>query len=137
MTLHKVGSYGVRRRLVRPPPGSGVQRGSKCGRKNNTLHKKHFKQSTCFKLLSQINGNSINSCAFQSPQFLLGTAVVITGPGPQNSLRHGSALQKPGVARFARVSSLYCCHLISDVTHMQTNTLNVVGPTKHPNTLSL
>jgi hypothetical protein len=38
--------------------------------------------------------------------------------------------RKPGVSRFAWVSSLYCYHLISDVAHIQNSTLSVVGPTE-------
>jgi hypothetical protein len=69
---------------------------------------------------------------FKAHHFCQGPPLSLPAPDVKNSLRHGSAQQEPGVALFARVSSLYCCNLISDVAHKQTSTLSVGGHTEAP-----
>ena len=55
--------------------------------------------------------------------------IVITGQGRQKLAAPCSAQQKPGVALSDRASP-FCFHLISNVTHIKTRTLHVVGPTE-------
>jgi hypothetical protein len=62
------------------------QRSSKLGIKTNTLNAKFdFVHSKDFKLDSQIQGNSINTCVFKVT-ISVGAPIVIAGPGHQKNV---------------------------------------------------